>query len=104
MSATYGNFFASRALDGDLTTEAHSVCGRNVLIRMKLNFNREYCVDTVRIVQNKLDHHRLRMQGTEIYVTSGTAADKCGDLYLSDDLTLEGKNEILPLFSNILAS
>jgi len=89
-SGTWQTNVASNAIDGDLTTVAHSTCGKGVLLWLKLDFSREYCVETVRIMQSNYNLNRKRMDGMEIYVTNDTAEGKCGDLYTTKGSNLEG--------------
>ena len=85
MSGIYGNHVASHAIDGDLTTQAHCTCVINQMVWMRLDFKKEYCVETVRIVQSKITYYMARrMDGMEVIVTNGSAEEKCGDLTIND--------------------
>ena len=82
---------ASFAIDGDLATGVHSNCARNVLIWLRLDLSREYCVESVRLVERKGGYYSGRMDGTEIFVGAASAAGKCGELDISNSNTRPGK-------------
>ena len=69
MDSVYPGAGAARAVDGDMDTEAHSMCGGEYTW-LELDLNGKYLVNTVKIMQTKDydNNYRFRMDNTEVRI------------------------------------
>ena len=84
---------AGRAIDGDFSTQAHTICSGNE-IWLKVNFEITSCFDFVRIVQHNLAIiYAQRMDGAKVYVAESETGEEqiCGTIEISTISTVAGQ-------------
>ena len=88
-------YLASKAIDGDLGTMAHTNCGSDEMW-LKVNFedsSSHSCFDYVRIVQGISGANAYRMDGTEVYAAKSKTGEEqlCGTLEISTVYSVAGQ-------------
>ena len=100
-SSTYRNnndVKAMFAIDGDLSTQAHTSCVKNTELWYKMKFDEVYCFSDVVIINSKQDKWADRMDDTKVFVlnTKTGTESLCGVLKVSDVQTIEGQTYRIP--------
>jgi len=84
---------ADNAIDGDMATSSHTRCSQEENW-LQVELVARYCVDEVKVFQEKHNKYAKRMNNARVYVSdSSNESDEqlCGKMEVTDDYTIEGQ-------------
>ena len=89
---------AKRAVDGDLSTAAHTKCRFDADLWFKMKFDNVYCFFEVVIIQSRWNSLAHRMDDLNVVLvdTETESESLCGVLKVTEDWTLEGQTYRIP--------